>query len=149
MSIYRRLSEIERIATSREAKYSIRSSHKIGASCGVVEITNLETMKNETRYVLHETIIVSRKGDIVTLNFGGWKTPTTRKFMGIAMRIEGIDGDIYSYKGTQCLRLSSKKDNYISYCFPDQTCEINTRLKTVNLPKYENYIPLMNKKNKW
>ncbi len=143
MSTYRKLKHLESIVT-KTRKYSIVSSRKGGASFGQVVAVNLKTMKEETLYVLHNSIIATKANNIVTLNFDGWKTPLTRKYMEKALQIENIKASIYSNYGVPCIRLVDEH-----YCFITDKCRINTKAHTINLPTYETYMNARNKINKW
>lgn len=143
MSTYRKLKHLETVVENTR-KYSIKSSKKGGASFGQVVAVNLKTLREETLYVLHNSIIATKAGTIITLNFDGWKTPTTRKYMEKAMRIEGVNTGIFSADGVQCIRMVDKH-----FCFVTNTCRINTKKKTINLPTYDSYMNDRNKLNKW
>lgn len=143
MSTYRKLKHLETVVENTR-KYSIKSSKKGGASFGQVVAVNLKTLKEETLYVLHNSIIATKAGAIITLNFDGWKTPTTRKYMEKALLLEGVKASMYSNVAVPCIRLADKH-----FCFVTNTCRINTKKHTINLPTYESYMNDRNKLNKW
>ena len=148
MSTYRKLKHLESVVTNTR-KFSIKSSRKAGASFAQIEAVNLTTMKDETLYVLHNSIIATRAGNILTLDFHGWKTPTTRKYMDKALLLEGIEGWVFSSDGTQCIRIRPNKDEVKEFCFVDGQCRINLKTKTINLPTYEAFMNAKNRLNKW
>lgn len=62
-------------------------------------IAHVENNSNTRKLTLHNTAVVTVSGDTVTLDTGGWFTPTTKKYMNKGLDLFGLNGYVYQKAG--------------------------------------------------